>query len=83
MRSGARSRRSCPISATPCEQLWKLDKRQAAEQGRELPDQTPVAPAESPQDCPDCKGSGWWYPEGQERGVAKCRHSKLETGSSK
>ena len=56
--------------------LWKLDKQQAREQGRELPDQTPSSPAESPQDCPDCKGSGWWYPEGTDKGVTKCKHER-------
>jgi hypothetical protein len=27
--------------------------------------------------CPDCKGAGYWYPEGYDKGVAKCKHSKL------
>lgn len=27
--------------------------------------------------CPDCKGSGFWYPDGMEKGVKKCRHEKL------
>jgi hypothetical protein len=27
--------------------------------------------------CPDCQGSGFWYPEGTEKGVAKCSHQKL------
>jgi hypothetical protein len=27
--------------------------------------------------CPDCLGSGMWYPGGFEKGVAKCRHEKL------
>jgi hypothetical protein len=27
--------------------------------------------------CPDCRGAGWWYPEGHERGAAKCRHMRL------
>lgn len=27
--------------------------------------------------CPDCKGAGYWYPEGYEKGVTKCKHSKL------
>lgn len=55
--------------------LWKLDKKQAQAEGRELPDQ--VAPAESSNprlDCPDCGGSAWWYPDGPERGVMKCAH---------
>lgn len=60
--------------------LWKIDKRQAQAEGRELPDQAVSAPSESPQNCPDCKGSGWWYPQGQEKGVAKCRHERLASG---
>lgn len=27
--------------------------------------------------CPDCSGSGWWYPKGREMGVAKCKHERL------
>ena len=29
------------------------------------------------KNCPDCQGSGFWYPEGVEKGVAKCKHVKL------
>ncbi len=28
-------------------------------------------------ECPDCQGTGFWYPEGFEKGAAKCRHEKL------
>ncbi|MCP9494872.1 MAG: hypothetical protein MSG64_10505 [Pyrinomonadaceae bacterium MAG19_C2-C3] len=27
--------------------------------------------------CPDCDGTGWWYPKGREMGAAKCKHEKL------
>ena len=27
--------------------------------------------------CPDCLGTGFYYPNGREQGVAKCPHSKL------
>jgi hypothetical protein len=27
--------------------------------------------------CPDCGGSGWFYPEGTEKGVRKCKHERL------
>jgi hypothetical protein len=27
--------------------------------------------------CPDCKGSGFYYPNGPSGGVAKCKHEKL------
>lgn len=29
--------------------------------------------------CPDCKGSGFYYPNGPTSGVAKCKHEKLST----
>ena len=28
-------------------------------------------------DCPDCRGVGMWYPDGFDKGVAKCLHLKL------
>jgi hypothetical protein len=60
--------------------LWKVDKKQARAEGRELPDEaiSSTPPQESSKDCPDCGGSGWWYPEGPERGVAKCKHARLQ-----
>jgi hypothetical protein len=59
--------------------LWKMDKRQAQAEGRELPDQTAVGSSSVPsgQICPDCSNSGWWYPDGPDKGVAKCKHTKL------
>jgi hypothetical protein len=58
--------------------LWKIDKKQARAEGRELPDEVTIAVShEDTSGCPDCKGSGWWYPEGRERGVSKCKHAKL------
>jgi hypothetical protein len=55
--------------------LWKLDKKQAQAEGRELPDQVATVESSKPRpDCPDCGGSGWWYPDGPERGVMKCTH---------
>jgi len=27
--------------------------------------------------CPDCSGTGMWYPDGYEKGVSRCRHEKL------
>lgn len=58
--------------------LWKLDKKQAQAEGRELPDQADSVPVETPQDCPDCNGSGWWYPAGTEKGVTKCKHERAQ-----
>ncbi|HEY0404768.1 MAG TPA: hypothetical protein VGC89_03520 [Pyrinomonadaceae bacterium] len=31
--------------------------------------------------CPDCQGSGFYYPNGPTSGVAKCKHEKLQTES--
>jgi hypothetical protein len=64
--------------------LWKVDKRQARAEGIELPDEAmKTAPTPDASKCPDCSGSGWWYPDGLEKGVKKCRHEKLtdRTGS--
>jgi hypothetical protein len=59
--------------------LWKIDKKQAQAEGKELPDASAVAkPNDQTDKCPDCGGTGWWYPEGSERGVAKCKHERLE-----
>jgi hypothetical protein len=58
--------------------LWKIDKKQARAEGRELPDEA-VSQTQTIDStkCPDCGGSGWWYPEGEAKGVAKCKHEKL------
>jgi hypothetical protein len=56
--------------------LWKIDKRQAREEGRELPDQAIVEPTEAAKSCPACAGSGWEYPNGPDGGVRKCKHGK-------
>ena len=40
---------------------------------------TPQADASQ---CPDCHGTGWWYPKGTEKGTARCKHERLVTSSS-
>jgi hypothetical protein len=30
--------------------------------------------------CPDCKGTGFYYPKGTEGGVARCKHERLKEG---
>lgn len=58
--------------------LWKIDKKEARAQGAELPDNAQaLTPNVDAAKCPDCGGSGWWYPEGPEKGVKKCRHERL------
>ena len=27
--------------------------------------------------CPDCSGTGFWYPNGLEKGVTRCTHARL------
>ncbi|MDQ3649823.1 MAG: hypothetical protein M3458_05980, partial [Acidobacteriota bacterium] len=31
--------------------------------------------------CPDCNGTGFWYPQGVRRGVARCKHRQLSEQS--
>ena len=41
--------------------LWKIDRKQARAEGRELADEKASAPTvERVNDCPDCGGSGLW-----------------------
>ena len=55
--------------------LWKKEKRQLDDETREAT--TISAPKLNTAKCPDCFGTGMWYPEGYEKGVARCRHEKL------
>jgi hypothetical protein len=61
--------------------LFKKDQKQIAQ---EIASPHPSTQAEArPLDaeqlkaCPDCGGSGLYYPGGYEKGVARCRHEKL------
>ena len=55
--------------------LWKKDKRQIeAEAAQPKPMDSPKIDATQ---CPDCFGTGMWYPEGFEKGVARCEHKSL------
>lgn len=55
--------------------LWKKEPKQVEAEGQG------TAPEEKrgvdSSKCPDCGGSGMYYPEGYEKGVARCRHAKL------
>ncbi|HEY9401484.1 MAG TPA: hypothetical protein VIQ24_02230 [Pyrinomonadaceae bacterium] len=59
--------------------LWKMDKKRATEIAAIEPEQgnQPALTEEERRACPDCAGTNFWYPEGPDKGVAKCRHSKL------
>src|SRR5215213_2650547 len=55
--------------------LWKKEKRQIDdERARE---QSAAVPKVDASQCPDCFGAGMWYPEGFEKGVARCEHKAL------
>lgn len=55
--------------------LWKKDKRQMEAEAAELkPTDSPKIDASG---CPDCFGTGMWYPEGFDKGVARCEHKAL------
>jgi hypothetical protein len=56
--------------------LWKKEKRQIeAEITGESSGPTQAVDASQ---CPDCFGTGMWYPQGYEKGVARCTHDKLQ-----
>lgn len=65
--------------------LWKVDKKRAteiahveAEQGSQ-----PTLSEEEKRKCPDCAGTNFWYPDGPDKGVSKCKHAKLVAASAK
>ncbi|HEV2704912.1 MAG TPA: hypothetical protein VGV59_03250 [Pyrinomonadaceae bacterium] len=55
--------------------LFKKDKQQLAREEAE----SSISNAQNVDaaQCPDCYGTGMWYPQGYEKGVARCRHEKL------
>ncbi len=60
--------------------LWKKDARQVeAEDARQSPTPTPKTDIAQ---CPDCFGTGMFYPEGYDKGVAKCGHERLPAEAS-
>lgn len=64
--------------------LWKVDKLKANEIAvePEQGSQPAISDAEK-RTCPDCAGTNFWYPEGPDKGVARCRHAKLLTTPEK
>ena len=61
--------------------LWKKEKRQIEQERAEsTKDSATRVPVDASQ-CPDCFGTGMFYPEGFDKGVAKCRHSRLVAGA--
>jgi hypothetical protein len=56
--------------------LWKKEKRELEAEAAEHKESTSAKKVDASK-CPDCFGSGMWYPGGFEKGVARCAHSKL------
>jgi hypothetical protein len=58
--------------------LWKKDKRQVEEEGKLAGESQKAEVKIDASKCPDCFGTGLWYPGGFDKGVARCRHEKLK-----
>jgi hypothetical protein len=61
--------------------LWKKEKRQIEAEAAEQKGSAPVPKVDASK-CPDCFGTGMYYPEGYEKGVAKCFHTKLTSDAT-
>jgi hypothetical protein len=58
--------------------LWKLENRKQPPAGAgEAEAPGPTVTREEALDCPDCFGTGMYYPGGFEKGVARCKHERL------
>jgi hypothetical protein len=60
--------------------LWKKEKRQIEAEAAEQKSSASFRKVDVSQ-CQDCFGTGMYYPEGFDKGVARCPHSKLIAGS--
>jgi hypothetical protein len=56
--------------------LWKKEKRQIEAEATEQRAAAPATKINASQ-CPDCFGTGMHYPEGFDKGVARCSHTRL------
>ena len=56
--------------------LFKRSRDEMEGQGRGGLETLPTE-AVNASKCPDCGSTGWWYPDGPEKGVARCVHMKL------
>jgi hypothetical protein len=55
--------------------LWKKEKRQIDAEAVEQ--QSLQGTKVDASKCPDCFGAGMYYPDGFEKGVARCPHKRL------
>lgn len=62
--------------------LWKLENRKQPPTGAgESEASGPTVTREEALECPDCFGTGMYYPDGFEKGVARCKHQQLRPGT--
>jgi hypothetical protein len=62
--------------------LWKLENRKQPPAGAgEAETLGPTVTREEALECPDCFGTGMYYPGGFEKGVARCKHEQLRPGT--
>ncbi|HEV2863863.1 MAG TPA: hypothetical protein VGX48_22905 [Pyrinomonadaceae bacterium] len=57
--------------------LWKKEKRDVDYLSSESEKAVRPSDRVDASDCPDCYGTGMCYPEGFDKGVARCTHPKL------
>jgi hypothetical protein len=57
--------------------LWKKEKRQIESEAAEAAAGSKASPKLDASKCPDCYGAGMYYPEGFDKGVARCDHKRL------
>jgi hypothetical protein len=56
--------------------LWKREKPELEVEAEAGKGSAPAKAGDTTK-CPDCGGSNYYYPQGYENGVARCRHEKL------
>ena len=55
----------------------RLFKKNKQELAVETAQSEPISPSIDIGQCTDCAGIGWYYPDGKEKGMAKCKHPGL------
>jgi hypothetical protein len=62
--------------------LWKLENRkQPPLASGETEVTEPTAVRADARECPDCWGTGMYYPGGFDKGVARCKHERLTSST--
>jgi hypothetical protein len=62
--------------------LWKLENRKLPlSAAGETEASEPTATRADTRECPDCWGTGMYYPGGFEKGVARCKHERLRSNA--